>query len=291
MRSLCAVLLLVPAAVSAATLYSAGITTPSGSQGNSGPEPVSVSQPTTSCVGTPAGASCTYRASAAAGLSLAESAQGVASAGGIPAPTFSVSTSASANASFSGYDVVLSGPSGQSTLTSLNLAFHGIAWIPPDVRNGLGTASLNVGTSLTGANGSVTDGGAIIGTQSTPPRGSGLLSGWESFSGIPFPVGTSSLMVEAGDIVTIGLSVSGRATCSTVIQPSSAFCPAASDVFSFSFSRSGPVFDLPAGWTANSVDGTIVNNVFIPEPSTALLVSAGLVGLAVCRATRLTARP
>jgi hypothetical protein len=289
MRSLCALLLLVPAAVSAATLFSAGITTPSGSQANAGPEPVSVRQPRTACVGLPpgAGGACQYAASGAAGLSLAASAEAVAQAGGNPAPTFSVSTSASANASFSGYDVVLSGPSGQSTLTSLNLAFDGAA-LMLGIQNGLGTASLNIGTSMTVANSSVTDGGGITVTQSTPPRGSGLLSGWETFSGIPFPVGTSSLMVEAGDIVTVGLSLSGRATCSTVIQPviqpRFAFCPAVLGVNSFSFSRSGPVFDLPAGWTANSVDGTIVNNVFIPEPSTALLVLAGLVGLVVRRA-------
>jgi hypothetical protein len=34
-----------------------------------------------------------------------------------------------------------------------------------------------------------------------------------------------------------------------------------------SFSQGGPLFNLPAGWTANSTDGAIVNNQFVPEPA------------------------
>jgi hypothetical protein len=42
------------------------------------------------------------------------------------------------------------------------------------------------------------------------------------------------------------------------------------------FPASGPVFNLPAGYTANSPDAHIVNNMFVPEPgSLVLLVSAG----------------
>lgn len=37
-----------------------------------------------------------------------------------------------------------------------------------------------------------------------------------------------------------------------------------------------PVFDLPPGFTANSVDGRIVDNVYVPEPGAPLLLVAGL---------------
>jgi PEP-CTERM motif-containing protein len=49
-----------------------------------------------------------------------------------------------------------------------------------------------------------------------------------------------------------------------------------------SFSTSGPVLNLPTGWTVNSTDGLIVNDQFIaptgvvPEPSTLLLFGTGL---------------
>jgi hypothetical protein len=50
------------------------------------------------------------------------------------------------------------------------------------------------------------------------------------------------------------------------------------------FAVNGPVFDLPAGWTANSVQGNIVNNQFIPpagvpEPGTLGLVLMGAAGV------------
>jgi len=53
--------------------------------------------------------------------------------------------------------------------------------------------------------------------------------------------------------------------------------------FGLSFSQRGPVFNLPAGWTANSLDGSIVNNMLVPEPSTWVLIAIPLMGLAVTR--------
>ena len=46
-----------------------------------------------------------------------------------------------------------------------------------------------------------------------------------------------------------------------------------------SFPRSGPVFDLPPGYTVNSVSAGIVNNQFVPEPSTFLLGLLGAVSV------------
>ncbi|MBI3838904.1 MAG: PEP-CTERM sorting domain-containing protein [Planctomycetia bacterium] len=57
----------------------------------------------------------------------------------------------------------------------------------------------------------------------------------------------------------------------------------------FGFPTSGPVFNLPDGFTANSPEGQIANNNFVPEPSTLALAAIGL-GLVACYRRR-TARP
>jgi hypothetical protein len=57
------------------------------------------------------------------------------------------------------------------------------------------------------------------------------------------------------------------------------------------FAISGPVFDLPPGFTANSPDGFIFDNQFIPpalvpEPATIGLLGVGVVGLTTLRFSR-----
>jgi hypothetical protein len=89
-----------------------------------------------------------------------------------------------------------------------------------------------------------------------------LLSEWPPESG-PLAISTSSLVVEAGDVVTLGLDLGGAASCSTLPLSTSSNCVGSFLVDAFSFPTTGPVFNLPAGWTANSVDGRIVNNMFV----------------------------
>jgi hypothetical protein len=240
---LCGILFLAPMSASGATLYSAEAHAFSGSfDSDSGPTPVSAT--TGDLIQTPHSQQFA-QVSVSAGLSLAGAASANAFYFNNP-PCCSFSAGATGTAGFSGYGVILSGPSGDSTLTSLNLMFDG-------------TAGVSIGASLNGPSGTSTDGWGGPG---------------------PLALVTSPLLVSAGDVITIGLSLAISASCSTDPLVFGATCSASSNALSFSFPFSGPVFNLPAGWTANSVDGTIVNNAFVPEPATAILLVGGLTVLA-----------
>jgi hypothetical protein len=62
-----------------------------------------------------------------------------------------------------------------------------------------------------------------------------------------------------------------------------------------SFPTAGPVFDLPAGFTANSVSGLIVDNQWtggavtgVPEPASLALLGIGLAGFVAVRRRKTT---
>jgi len=258
------VLVLAPAAVSAATFYTVEVIG-DGVGGDNGFTPVSAGTGGYACFGH--GYACAG-AFASADLSLAEY-------GFAQEWHYGVGDGAHASASFSGYDVVLSGPSGESTLASLNLTFDGVASL--SLQGVGGSASVSIGMDLSGPNGATTDGGSISTASSGQvPTGSGLLAGW--MGGLPLNFSTASLLVGAGDVITVGLNLAGSSVCDPPQNPTSS-CNSSFDVQGFSFATTGPVFNLPAGWTANSVDGTIVNNRFVPEPATAFLIALGLLGL------------
>jgi hypothetical protein len=271
--SICAVFVLTPAAVRAATFYVAEVYGDNGVRGDNGFAPVSVAAGGTACGGhgwACAGAGATADLFISAG-GFADSWHYAAGAGGF------------ASASFSGYEVLLSGPSGGTTTTSLNLTFTGVASLT--LHELAGSASVTIGTDSSGPNGAATDAGSIGTTSSgQAPTGSGLLSGWTA--GAPFSFSTSPFTVDAGDVITVGLNLVGSSGCGAPQFMTDSFCHSEFDVQGFSFATTGPVFNLPAGWTANSVDGTIVNNGFVPEPSTASLVALGLLGLGGWRRVR-----
>lgn len=52
------------------------------------------------------------------------------------------------------------------------------------------------------------------------------------------------------------------------------------------FATSGPVFNIPEGYSANSAEAGITNNTFVPEPSTAALLVIGCVAALVVRRPR-----
>lgn len=237
------ILLLVPVGASGATTYHAAAFAFGGPHDeHAGPAPVSAT--TGNFISTPT-LQQFADVSTSAGLSLAGTAR--ASVGYINnPPCCSFSASAFGVAEFSGYDVILSGPSGESALASLNLVFDG-------------TAGVSIGASVSAPSGTSTD-------------------GWTGPG--PLALTTSPLLVGAGEVITIGLALTVSASCSTDPLAIAASCSASSTARAFSFPLGGPVFNLPAGWTANSADGSIVSNAFIPEPATAMLLVGGLAVLA-----------
>jgi hypothetical protein len=46
---------------------------------------------------------------------------------------------------------------------------------------------------------------------------------------------------------------------------------------------SGPVFNLPDGYSANSPEADILNNAFTPEPSTWAMLATGAIALLLFR--------
>ena len=193
-RAVCGVLLfLAPASGSGATLYNAlAYTSIGGTNGSGGSTPVSAVAG--DCIYTHTTSQC-GNAFASADLSLA--AEASAQAVNVDPNGYPLGVGSGGEARYSEYDVILSGPSGESTLASLDLTFDGVA----SFRGANGYATANIETSWTGPSGTATDAGAIR----APGTGSGLLSAW---TGSPLAVTTSPLLVGAGDVITVGLSLS-----------------------------------------------------------------------------------
>jgi len=93
---------------------------------------------------------------------------------------------------------------------------------------------------------------------------------------------TPAISVVSGDHVLIGLSLSGMSCRESVGVPFRDCEVSGNDA---GFPQSGPVFNLPAGWTANSIDGSVLNTILFPvlEPATGLLVMGGVLSLAAIR--------
>jgi hypothetical protein len=193
-----------------------------------------------------------------------------------------------ATAAFSGYQITFSGPGG-STTTSLKLTLTGSMSgpVPP-----FSQETLTVSAVLTGSLGSATGNGSLLASAQPNPGfpmfgppyniltgSSGMLAGLPPIGGT---FSTPTLSIVSGETISLSLSLTADAFC----QSTGSGC---SQIIDFSntlkFAQSGPVFTLPAGWTANSADGRIVNNAFVnvPEPSSGALVAASLAGIVARR--------
>ncbi len=125
-------------------------------------------------------------------------------------------------------------------------------------------------TTATAATGVVTD-FAITGT--------GILAG--SAGVVLTPIATVALDTPFMLDLTLSASASaGYSYGGTTTASTAALATASADFDNtLTLGSGGQVFNLPPGYTANSVDGRIVNNRLVPEPPTLALLGAGVAGL------------
>jgi hypothetical protein len=203
-------------------------------------------------------------ASAAAGLGSSPASLGVSA---MASSTTQLDSVAKGYAALSGFQVAFSGPSGGSTTTSLNLNLSGALsdWFDWGLYR---HTKLEVATTLSGSQGSVTDHGQLVEAyQFVCDQLGGC---WEDYFGSANGIlgglvwgegefSTSSLSIVDGDTVFLSMSLLAEAFCITEQIQS---CRATMNYLdTLQITAGGPVFDLPAGWTANSLDGSIVNNM------------------------------
>ena len=100
---------------------------------------------------------------------------------------------------------------------------------------------------------------------------------------------TPPFNVKVGVPFAVKLELNTRATVDACFSNSFGLNVFANTDFShtFAFASTGPVFTLPVGYTANSPDAQIVNNSFVPEPSSQLQLACGSAALLlICRPRR-----
>lgn len=143
-----------------------------------------------------------------------------------------------------------------------------------------GTATVTVGvdiagTPFTGSRSYMIDNTLITGAVSA----SGLLAGADDLS-------TPMTSVPVNTPFQVELSIQVNAGATTNITHGNATATS-SYGNTFSFATGGPVFDLPPGYTANSISGGIVGNQFaVPEPSSLVLAALGMAGMFCWRRLR-----
>ena len=208
----------------------------------------------------------------------------------------SVLNSTDAAAAFRLDDVIISGSGSGLLSTSLNMNLSGGLNATTFAQLGMGngaeanaSASVSIGVSVAGTSFRGTQAISSLWQVETQSAGGstfedGLLAG---YTGAPTALVTPDVMVPIGTpfVVVFNLSTVVDTRSSNTILGSRRQADASADFDStFSFPLSGPVFNLPDGFTANSASGLIVNNLWlgiagpspVPEPSSLLLVFAGL---------------
>lgn len=219
-----------------------------------------------------------------------------------PNPVLSLQFPGEASATFSIDDVIISGPRGISVPASLNLHVDGFASANAIFMGGGGFAYARARLDVDGnIAGNVFSGfiDAAIGPDSAgqpggvaPTTTGGIFA---DFTGNDI-LTTAIFNLPVGTPISFSLSAHATANSARGVEEGLAGSPhrrfaEAESAFgnSISFPISGPVFNFPDGYTANSLDGLIVDNRWtggvtaVPEPSSLTLLVLGgftLLGLA-----------
>lgn len=189
------------------------------------------------------------------------------------------------HASFTIDDVIISGPGAGPVSGILNLQLEGSLAASANFANAIGGSGsygqISIGVGVPGFGG---NGGARLGAGAPPANtltltNSGLLIGYGGGL-LALQINSSSLPVNSPFSITLDLQSETLASYN-VGGTGVAVVPISAEGFSsfttgLSFARSGPVFTLPEGYTANSLSGMIVDNHFVPEPSSVVLLAAAL---------------
>lgn len=189
---------------------------------------------------------------------------------------------ATARASYT--NAYITGPVGTTTTqAALNLYLdgqQGLGWHMPTPNAGLFNSISSVQMTVQ-INGTDSDGGyhTVQSYQGATPSsyGGGLLQDFSGFVDLKTKVFT--LPVNTNFTVTFILSVSAYET----VDFTDSFIVFANTDFgsTMRFSTTQPVFDLPAGFTADIPDANVSNNIFTlpaPEPASLGLLTLGLAG-------------
>jgi hypothetical protein len=196
-------------------------------------------------------------------------------------------------------DIIISGPTSGTVPVSVNLSINGTL-AATTTNTGAGTFEAHAWVTISGGFFSSSDftGEMEAGSISTAAgttksfSATGMLAGFAGGFPGSGSVTTPTFNLSVGSPHAMNLTLSTRTDwLYSIFTPVSASGEATADFYhSLSFATSGDVFNLPDGYTVNSVSGNIVNNRWVgataPLPSTMLLLGSGLVCLGGWRRLR-----